>query len=99
MNKAELIAEVAKKTGVTNKVVTECVDALFSILEKQLVRGKFVMIQGFGKFLVRERAAREGRNPRTGETLQIAAKKSPAFTPGKQLKELVAAGKKKKSAK
>lgn len=89
MNKPELISAIAEKSGFTKKDVTTCVDAILSTITNALAKGEEVSITGFGKFSVAERAAREGRNPQTGETLKIAACKAPKFKAGKALKDAV----------
>lgn len=88
-NKAELIERVAGKTDLTKKEVTATVDALFEVIQEALKDGEKVQIIGFGNFEVRERAARKGRNPQTGEEIEIGASKVPAFKPGKALKDAV----------
>ena len=88
-NKAELIEKVAEATGLTKKDATASVDAVFSSIQGFLSDGEKVQLIGFGNFEVRERAARKGRNPQTGEEIQIAASKVPAFKPGKALKDAV----------
>lgn len=88
-NKAELIEKVAGKTNLTKKEVTATVDALFEVIQETLASGEKVQVIGFGNFEVRERAARKGRNPQTGEEIQIEASKVPAFKPGKALKDAV----------
>lgn len=88
-NKAELIEKVAGKTNLTKKEVTATVDALFEVIQETLANGEKVQVIGFGNFEVRERAARKGRNPQTGEEIQIEASKVPAFKPGKALKDAV----------
>ena len=87
MNKTELIKKVAAETGVKDagKVLNAALDAI----KAELVAGQSVQLIGFGTFEVRERAARQGRNPATGESIKIAASKTPAFKPGKGLKEAV----------
>ena len=90
MNKTELIAAVAASTGVTKKDAERVVNAAFEAIADQLVAGEKVQLSGFGIFEVKEREARTGRNPLTGETIHIAATRSPAFKPGKALKERVA---------
>lgn len=87
MNKTELISKVAEKTELTKKDATKAVDAVFASISESLQEGEKVQIIGFGNFEVRERAARKGRNPQTGEEIEIAASKVPAFKPGKALKE------------
>ena len=80
---------MAEKMGVTKKQGVEWLDAFVEIVTNTLRKGDKVNITGFGIFKVSDRKAREGRNPRTGETIQIAASKKPRFTPGKLLKEAV----------
>ncbi len=88
MNKGDLINEVAKVVGV-KKEAAAAVDAVFDAITSALKKGEDVRLVGFGTFSVRKRAARTGRNPRTGATLQIPAKKVPVFKPGKALKDAV----------
>ena len=88
-NKAELVDRIAKKTDLTKKDVAATVDALFETIQEALQEGEKVQIIGFGNFEVRERAARKGRNPQSGEEIQIAASKVPAFKAGKALKDAV----------
>lgn len=89
MNKQELVSKVAEKVGLTKKDTGVVVDAVFeSIVEGLKAEGE-VKITDFGKFSVKERAARQGRNPKTGETIQIEATKVPAFKALKGLKEAV----------
>lgn len=87
-NKAELIESVATSTGLTKKDATAAVDVVFETIQSTLSAGEKVQLIGFGNFEVRERAARKGRNPQTGEEIQIAASKVPAFKPGKALKDV-----------
>lgn len=89
MNKTELIQQVAIKTGLKRPQASLAVDTVFSSIQQALQNGDNVQLIGFGTFEVRERAAREGRNPITGEPLTIPARKAPAFKAGKQLKEAV----------
>ena len=89
MNKEELVAEISKKSKVTQKEANEVLSALIETVEKTVSKGKKVTLVGFGTFESRKRAARTGRNPQTGATLKIAAKKVPAFSAGKKFKELV----------
>lgn len=89
MNKTELIASVAQKTDLTKKDAEKAVKAVFDTVAEELAKGEKVQVIGFGTFEVRERQAREGRNPQTNEVIKIKASKSPAFKAGKQLKELV----------
>ncbi|MCQ6288648.1 MULTISPECIES: HU family DNA-binding protein [Bacillus cereus group] len=89
MNKTELITQVAVKTGLKKSQASLAVDTLLESIQQALQNGDNVQLIGFGTFEVRERAAREGRNPSTGESLIIPAKKAPAFKAGKVLKEAV----------
>ena len=89
MNKNELINEVAKKADLTKAKAAEAVDAFIEAVEKSLKKGQDVRLVGFGTFTVVKRKATEGRNPRTGATIKIAASKQPKFKPGKALKEVV----------
>ncbi len=89
MNKTELVERVAESTGKTKKEASMIVDTVLQTISEALKKGEKVTLIGFGNFEVRERAARTGRNPQTGEEIQIEASKVPAFKPGKQLKELV----------
>ncbi|TPG68913.1 HU family DNA-binding protein [Brevibacillus laterosporus] len=89
MNKTELIAKVAEKIQSTKKDAGVYVDAVFSTITDGMVNGEKVKITDFGAFEVRERAARKGRNPQTGEEIDIPEKKAPAFKPAKTLKELI----------
>ena len=87
MNKAELIAAVAENAELTKKDAEKAVKAFIDVVTDELKKGEKVQVVGFGTFEVAERAAREGRNPRTGETMTIAASKTPKFKPGKALKD------------
>ena len=89
MNKAELVAAVAAKTGATKKAAEESVNAFVEVVTNTLVEGEKVQLVGFGSFEVRKRAARKGRNPQTKEEIKIPASKSPVFKAGKALKDLV----------
>lgn len=89
MTKVELIQAVSERTEITKKDTAAVVDAVFEEITKALSRGERVQIVGFGTFEVRERAARRGRNPQTGEELNIAARRTPAFKAGKLLKDAV----------
>ncbi|HLW49033.1 MAG TPA: HU family DNA-binding protein [bacterium] len=86
MNKEGLVDYVAAATGETRKQVSQVLDAILAGITDALRRDEKVTLVGFGTFQVRSRAAREGRNPRTGEKIQIPARKAPAFTAGKDLK-------------
>ena len=89
MNKKDLGDAVAASFGGSKAMGGAAVDAVFDTIAKTLARGGEVQIAGFGKFEVRDRAARTGRNPRTGEPVQIAASKAPAFKASKGLKDKV----------
>jgi DNA-binding protein HU-beta len=89
MNKSDLIAAVANATGTSKADAGSTVDATFDAIANALKSGDSVQLVGFGNFSVADRAAREGRNPSTGETIQIAASKAPKFKAGKGLKDAV----------
>ncbi|ACX64474.1 histone family protein DNA-binding protein [Paenibacillus vortex V453] len=87
MNKSDLITQVAESTELSKKDATKAVDAVFDAISEALQSGDKVQLVGFGNFEVRERSARKGRNPQTGEEIEIPASKIPAFKPGKALKD------------
>ena len=87
MNKTELIAAVAEKAEISKKDAEKAVKAFTDAVAEELAKGGKVQLVGFGNFEVSERPAREGRNPRTGETMTIAASKTHKFKPGKALKD------------
>ncbi|WP_026080999.1 HU family DNA-binding protein [Paenibacillus sp. PAMC 26794] len=87
MNKSDLITHVSEATELSKKDVTKAVDAVFEAIAEALQSGDKVQLVGFGNFEVRERSARKGRNPQTGEEIEIPASKIPAFKPGKALKD------------
>ena len=89
MNKTELIAAVAEKAEISKKDAEKAVKAFTDVVSEELVNGGKIQLVGFGTFEVFERPAREGRNPRTGETMTIAATKTPKFKVGKALKDMV----------
>ncbi|EKD91551.1 MAG: hypothetical protein ACD_30C00002G0048 [uncultured bacterium] len=89
MTKNELIEKVAKKSHLTKRAAADAVNAVFDLIRDNLSRGEKTIITGFGTFLVRSRAARRGRNPQTGETIQIPSKKLPSFTAGKTIKRII----------
>ena len=89
MNKTELIEAVAGQTGLKKKDAEAAVVAFVNAVETALANGEKVQLVGFGTFETKERSAREGRNPKTGETIKIAASKYPAFTAGKAFKDAV----------
>lgn len=90
MTKTELIDQVAEKSGLTKKETGKAVDAVLEAMTEALSGGDKVQLVGFGSFEVRERSARTGRNPQTGEAITIEARKVPVFKPGKALKDAVA---------
>lgn len=89
MSKQEFVDKVASETGLSKKDAGAAVDAVLTTIEGELKSGGEVTFTGFGKFHVADRGAREGRNPRTGETMQIAATKVPRFTAGSGLKKAI----------
>jgi DNA-binding protein HU-beta len=89
MNKGDLIDAVTADTGLSKADATRAVESLLAAITKALQGGQQVSLVGFGTFAVKKRAAREGRNPRTGEMIQIAASKVPGFKAGKALKDAV----------
>ena len=89
MNKTEVVAAVAEQAGLSKKDAEAAVKAFTDVVAEALKAGDKIQLVGFGTFEVSERAAREGRNPRTGETMTIEASKTPKFKAGKALKDLV----------
>ena len=89
MNKADLVDKVAETADLSKAEATRAVDAVISSVTKALKEGDNVTVVGFGTFQVRERAARSGRNPKTGDTIQINASKNPSFKAGKALRDAV----------
>ncbi|MBR5509490.1 MAG: HU family DNA-binding protein [Lachnospiraceae bacterium] len=87
MNKTELIAAVAENADMTKKDAEKALKAFVDVVTEELKKGEKVQIVGFGTFEVSERAAREGRNPHTGEPMPIAASRAPKFKAGKALKD------------
>lgn len=92
MNKEDLVKIVSDKTRLTQKEAHELIGVTFDVITSALAKNQRVTLVGFGTFMVRQRAAREGRNPRTGAVLNIPAKKAPVFAPGKALKDRVSSG-------
>lgn len=90
MNKAELIAAVAEKAGLSKKDTEKVVSAVFESITAELVAGEKVQLVGFGNFDVKDRAERIGRNPRTKEEIKVPASRVPVFKAGKALKDAVA---------
>ncbi len=89
MKKVELVEAVAEKSGLTKADSTKAIDAIIDVFTAALAEGDKISLVGFGTFSVSERAAREGRNPRTGETVKIAARKAVNFKAGASLKDAV----------
>jgi integration host factor subunit beta len=92
MNKAELITKVSEKANVTQKVAKVIVDTLFDGMKESLEKGERIEIRGFGSFVVRNYGGYKGRNPKTGEIVDVPPKKLPFFKVGKELKEMVNTG-------
>lgn len=89
MNKAELVTAMAEKTELSKKDAEKALKALVDVVTEELTKGGKIQLVGFGTFDVSDRAAREGRNPQTGATMQIPASKAPRFKAGKALKDAV----------
>lgn len=89
MNKGDLIEAVSNETGLSKADASRAVESVFSVITDALKNGEQVSLVGFGAFTVKTRAARTGRNPRTGDTMQIPASKVPGFRAGKALKDAV----------
>ena len=89
MNKTELVAAMAEQTNLSKKDAEAALKAFIDVVSEELKKGEKVQLVGFGTFEVSERAAREGRNPKTGESMKIEACKTPKFKAGKALKDLV----------
>lgn len=90
LNKSQLIGAIASKAGLTKVQASKALNGMVDAITSELAAGGSVRLIGFGTFSVRERSARSGKNPRTGSTIKIPAKKVAKFKPGKQLSELVA---------
>lgn len=89
MNKQDFIDKISRKAEITKREAKESIDVLFEEITKALKKGQKVTFVGFGTFSTRRRKARKGRNPKTGATIKIAAKRVPKFSAGKALKESV----------
>ena len=89
MDRAELVAAMADKAGLAKKDAEKALKAFTDVVAEELKKGEKIQLVGFGTFEVSERAAREGRNPRSGETMTIAACKAPKFKAGKALKDAI----------
>ena len=90
MTKAEIVDEIAERTGLTKKDVADTVDEFLNAVCKALSAGKHIEIRGFGTFKVKDRKSRVARNPRTGDPVNVPARKVPVFKVSKELKEMVA---------
>ena len=89
MNRTELVAAMAEKTQLSKKDAEAALKAFIDVVSEEMKKGEKVQLVGFGTFEVSERAAREGRNPQTGETMTIAASRTPKFKAGKALKDMM----------
>lgn len=89
MNKAELVAAIAEKTELSKKDSEKALKAFIDVVTDELAKGEKIQLVGFGTFEVAERAAREGRNPQSGEVMKIPASKAPKFKAGKALKDII----------
>ncbi|MDR3908041.1 MAG: HU family DNA-binding protein [Fusicatenibacter sp.] len=89
MNKTELVAAMAEQRKLSKKDAEAALKAFIDVVSEELKKGEKVQLVGFGTFEVSERAAREGRNPQTGETMEIKASKTPKFKAGKALKDMM----------
>lgn len=89
MNKAEFVEQVAEKTDLSRRQAELAIDATLKTIEEQLASGSEITLTGFGKFHVADRAARQGRNPQTGQPIQIKASRVPRFSAGSKLKQTV----------
>jgi DNA-binding protein HU-beta len=89
MNKSDLVQAIAERSELQKNTAAKAVDAIIESIKDALAKGDTVTLIGFGTFTVRERAARKGRNPRTGKPIDIKAAKVPIFKPGKALKDAV----------
>jgi DNA-binding protein HU-beta len=87
MNRGEFVAAISEQSGLTKADADRALEAVFKVVKKTLKAGDSISLVGFGTFVVRKRAARTGRNPRTGATIKIKASKVPAFKAGKALKD------------
>lgn len=89
MNKTELVQAIVEESGITKDAATKAVDGFMAVVTKALANREKVQLVGFGTFETRERSGRTGRNPQTGEQIEIAASTVPAFKPGNKLKESI----------
>ncbi len=93
MTKADLVERVAKEADMTKKDAEQLVEIIFDSIIASLNKGEKIELRGFGSFRVRQRNARKGRNPKTGDSVDIPAKRVAYFKPGKELKEVINDGK------
>ena len=89
MNKAQLVEQIAEKSDLSRREAEQAVEAALQTIEEELARGSEITLTGFGKFHVADRGARQGRNPQTGEPIQIKASRVPRFSAGAKLKQVV----------
>ena len=89
MNKAEFVDKIAERADFSRRDAESAVDAALATIEEELSRGREIALTGFGKFHVAKRGARQGRNPQTGEAIQIKASRVPRFSAGSKLKQVV----------
>ena len=89
MTKADIVERIYEKVGFSKKEATEIVESLFEVVKRRLEAGEKVKVSGFGNFVVNEKRPRKGRNPKTGDKVDVPPKKVPYFKPGKELKELI----------
>ena len=89
MTKADLVERVAREADMTKKDAEQLVEIVFDTIKETLNRGEKIELRGFGSFRLRERGSRQGRNPKTGSSVDIPAKRVAYFKPGKELKELI----------
>jgi len=92
MTKADIVDEIAERTGLTKKDVAETVDEFLSAVSRSLSQGQHIEIRGFGTFKVKDRKPRLARNPRTGESVPVPARRVPLFKVSKELKDMVSQG-------
>ncbi len=92
MTKADIVDEIAERTGLTKKDVAETVDEFLSAVSRSLAQGQHIEIRGFGTFKVKDRKPRLARNPRTGESVPVPARRVPLFKVSKELKDMVSQG-------
>ena len=89
LKKSDLVATLSEETGISKRLAKEAVDIFFEMMSKSLERGDRIEIRGFGSFSLHYRSPRTGRNPKTGDSVQLSGKYVPHFKPGKELREQV----------